>query len=62
MQSRDTKNLNFDKDFDEIFSKLKQTGWNESTKTKDSGSKTKMKINKRHSSVLKSQMESHCTL
>ena len=34
MQSRDTKNLNLDKDFDETLSKVKQTGWNESSRTK----------------------------
>ena len=34
MQSRDTKNLNLDKDLDEIMSRVKQTGWNESTRTK----------------------------
>ena len=34
MQSRDTKNLNLDKDLDEFLSKIKQTGWNESTRTK----------------------------
>ena len=34
MQSRDTKNLNLDKDFGEIMGKVKQTGWNESTRTK----------------------------
>ena len=33
MQSRDTKNLNSDKDFEEIVSKVKQIGWNESTRT-----------------------------
>ena len=32
MQS--TKNLNLDKDLDEILSRVKQTGWNESTRTK----------------------------
>ena len=31
MQSRDTKNLDLDKDFDEIMSKVEQNGWNEST-------------------------------
>ena len=49
MQSRDTKNLNVDKDHDEILSKIKRTGW---------GRKTKMKINNRHSPALKPQMES----
>ena len=34
IQSRDTKNLNLDEDFDEILSKIKQTGWTESTRTK----------------------------
>ena len=34
MQSRDTKNLNLDKDFEDIMSKVKQIGWNESTRTK----------------------------
>ena len=34
MQSRDTKNLNLDKDLDEILSKIKQTGWNDSTSTR----------------------------
>ena len=33
MQSRDTKNLNLNKDLDEILSKIKQSGWNESTRT-----------------------------
>ena len=33
MESKDTKNLNLDKDLDEIFSKTEQTGWNESTRT-----------------------------
>ena len=33
MQSRDTKNLNLDKDFEEIKSEVKQVGWNESTRT-----------------------------
>ena len=33
MQSRDTKTLHLDKDFEEIMSKVKQAGWNESTKT-----------------------------
>ena len=33
-QSRETKNLNLDKDFDEILSKVNQTGWSESTRTK----------------------------
>ena len=33
MQSRDTKTLNLDKDFEEIMSKVKQAGWNELTKT-----------------------------
>ena len=34
MQSKDTKNLNQDKDFEEVTSKVKQVGWNESTRTK----------------------------
>ena len=34
MQSRDTKNLNVDKGLDEILSKIIQTGWNESTRTR----------------------------
>ena len=33
MQSRDTKNLNWNKDFEQIASKVKQVGWNESTRT-----------------------------
>ena len=33
MQSPDTKNLNLDKDFDDMIGKVKQIGWNESTKT-----------------------------
>ena len=33
-QSRETKNLNLDKDFDEILSNIKQTCWSESTRTK----------------------------
>ena len=34
MQSRETKNLNLDRDLDEILSKIKQTGWSESTRTR----------------------------
>ena len=34
MLSRDTMNLNLDKEVDEILSRIKQTGWNESTRTK----------------------------
>ena len=34
MQSRDTKNLNLDKDFDEITRKMKQTGWTDATRTR----------------------------
>ena len=34
MQSRDTKNLTLDKDIDEMLSRVKQTGCNESTRTK----------------------------
>ena len=34
MQSRDTKNLNLDKDLEEILSKMKQTGWSEAAKTR----------------------------
>ena len=34
MQSRETKNLNLDKDLDEILSKIKQTGWSESARTR----------------------------
>ena len=34
MQSRDTKNLNVDKDFDEIMRKMKQTGWTDATRTR----------------------------
>ena len=33
-QSNDTKTLNPDKDLEEIMDKVKQAGWNESTKTK----------------------------
>ena len=33
MQSRDTQNLNLDKGFEEIMSKVKQVGSNESTRT-----------------------------
>ena len=33
MRSRDTKNLNLDKDLEEIMSKVQQIGWNESTRT-----------------------------
>ena len=33
MRSRDTNNSNLDKDFEEIMSKVKQVGWNESTRT-----------------------------
>ena len=32
MQRRETKKLNLDKDLDEILSKIKQTGWSESTR------------------------------
>ena len=34
MQSREAKNLNLDKDLDEILINIKQTGWSESTRTK----------------------------
>ena len=34
MQSRDTKNINVDKDLDELLSKIKHTGWNDSTRTR----------------------------
>ena len=34
MRSRDTKNLNLDKDCDEIMSKMKQTGWTDATRTR----------------------------
>ena len=34
MQSKDTKDLNLDEDRDEILSKIKQTGWTGSTRTK----------------------------
>ena len=34
MQSRNMKNLNVDKDLDKILSKIKQTGWSESTTTR----------------------------
>ena len=34
MQSKDTKNLNLAKDLNEKLSRVKQTRWNESTKTK----------------------------
>ena len=34
MQSRDTKNLNLEKDLDEIMSKIKQTGWSEAARTR----------------------------
>ena len=44
VQSRNTNNLNLDKDFEEIVSKVKQVGWNESTRTTDSGDRTKMRI------------------
>ena len=33
MQSGDTKNLNLDKDFDDIMSMAEQVGWNQSTRT-----------------------------
>ena len=33
MQSNDTETMNLDKDFEEMVSKAKQTGWNGSTKT-----------------------------
>ena len=33
MQSRDTKILNLDKYFERMMSKVKQIGWNESTRT-----------------------------
>ena len=34
MQSRDTKNLNLDKDLEEILTKIKQTGWSEAGRTR----------------------------
>ena len=34
MQSKDTKTLNLDKDFEEMMDKVKHAEWNESTKTK----------------------------
>ena len=34
MQSRDTKNLNLHRDLDDILSKIKQTVWDESTRTR----------------------------
>ena len=55
MQRRDTKNLNSDRYLDEILTKIKQTGWNESTRTER---KKKEKSNNRHSPGLKPQMES----
>ena len=33
MQSKDTKNLNLDRDFEDIKGKVKQVGWIESTRT-----------------------------
>ena len=33
MQSSETKNLNLEKDLDEILNKIKQTGWDESART-----------------------------
>ena len=33
MQCRETKNLFVDKDFDEILSKIKRTGWSEPSRT-----------------------------
>ena len=35
MQISETKNLNLDKDLDEILNKIKQTRWDESTRTKE---------------------------
>ena len=34
MRSKDTKTLNQDKDFEEMMNKVKEAGWNGSTKTK----------------------------
>ena len=34
MQNRDTKNVNVDKDLEEILSKMTQTGWSEAAKTR----------------------------
>ena len=33
-QSRDTKHLNLDRGFDEMMSKMKQTGWTKATRTR----------------------------
>ena len=45
-------------DAEQRLSRIKQTRWNESTKTKRFWTQDVMKISNRHSSVLKSQMES----
>ena len=58
MQSRDTKNLNLEKDFEEILSKIKQTGGMNPPGQEGSGPKTKTKSNNRHRPGLKPQMES----
>ena len=34
MRSKDTETLNLDKDLEDLVNKVKQAGWNESTKTK----------------------------
>ena len=60
--SRDTKNLNLDKDFDDIMSKIKQIGWNESNITTDSEDRRKMQISSRWSHMLKGRVESMMTL
>ena len=58
MQSRNTKNLNLDKDLDEILSKIKQTRWAESTRTKSFWTQNEEEINNRHSPGLTPRMES----
>ena len=59
MQSRDTKNLNLDKDFEDTMRKVKQIGWNESTRTTE---RRKMQISSLWSCVLKDKMEGMMTL
>ena len=58
MQSRDTKNLNLDKDFEEIKGTVKQGGTSRPGQ-KDSGDSTKMKICSLWSLVLKLQDGRH---
>ena len=58
MQRRDTKNFYVDKDLDDVLSKIHKPNGTSRPGQGDSGRKTKMKINNRHSCGLKPQMES----